>query len=95
MKEILKNKWIKLLGKTLFIILIIIIKILIIAFLILNFYPPLGGKITKQDEENYSTRVTNYKNGLFTNESDIIFIDNNAKPNTYISKKRRNTKRNA
>lgn len=87
MKEILKNKWIKLLGKTLFIILIIIIILLIITFLILNFYPPLGGKITKQDEENYSTRATNYKNGLFTNENDIIFIDNNAKPNTYISTK--------
>lgn len=73
--------------KVFMIIGIILLTILILVVLFINFWPPLGGKINKSDRENYESRASNYENGLFNNESELLMINSNHEPNEYLSKK--------
>lgn len=83
MKKILNHKLLRLI-----IIIAIIALILFLAvYLILKFYPPLGGTPSKEDKENYASRATNYKDGKFYNLTDYKIIYKKTESNKYKSKK--------
>ena len=69
------------------ILVITILIVLLIAFLFLKLWIPLGGKVSKEDKNDYSKRANNYKNGKFYNENDFQKIYGATSANNFISKK--------
>lgn len=86
MKEFYKNHK---LIRILMWITLILLTIILIFILILNFFPPLGGKITVKDKKEYEKRALNYIDGKFHNEEDFELIYKSTE-NIYLSTK--NTK---
>lgn len=83
LKNLLKNK----LVKILFIIILIIIILWFLVFIFLKLWPPFGRTPATEDMEDYAKRATNYKNGKFYNENEFQMIYNNKLENKFVSTK--------
>ena len=68
-------------------IIIVILILVLLVVLVLNFWLPLGGKISKNDRKDYEERSINFKDGKFQNIHEFEMIQRNSEENIYLSTK--------
>ena len=60
--------------KVIKVLLIVILSIIVIGFLVIKLYKPLGGRPTKKDKEDYAKRSEIFKDGKFVNPGNFTVM---------------------